>query len=214
MNAMGLLTSIVGTPEARFWRWFRKYSTEFASWYDLNYLRLATRSDDLLAPLHKVENRLDRAARGLLFELGPRISGRRRIVISADGDESLFPAVERVVDAAPDLSGWRVVAFRQRETLPKMVELGELSLRPCDVWFSAEPSSGKLALTLYIEHLRLLDGEDMERAGGMLVMKALGEYDAVKKLSGTKYRTLPEFPEESGLKLLTDLQRTVSSLLP
>ena len=211
---MGLLTAILGTPEARFWRWFRKYATQFASWYDVNYLRLASRTDDDLAPLHIVENRLNRAARGLLFELGPRISGRRRIVISASGDESLFPAVERIVDAAPDLRGWRVVAFRQRETLPKMVDSGEVTLRPRDVWFSAESSSGKLALTLYIENLRLLDLEDVKLAGGMLVTIALGEYDAVMKVSGTKYRTLPEFPEESGLKLLSDLQRTVSSLLP
>src|SRR5690349_9585027 len=62
----------------------------------------------------QLSQHLESIAPGLVFELGV---GREEfeLIISADGKKDLFPVVKRLVSAAPQLPGTKVIAFRPRK---------------------------------------------------------------------------------------------------
>src|SRR5688500_16970121 len=91
------------TPEQRFWDWFAANSHRFVN---------VERDQEVL--FGELRRQLSRIHPSLTFEFGPQRDQRRELVISADGIKDAFPAVQRLVAAAPDLSDWRIIAFRPR----------------------------------------------------------------------------------------------------
>jgi hypothetical protein len=100
---------------------------EFWSWFAANAERMRRTHPELLVRDPGLRGALDRYQAGLIPEFHAReVEGRRQIIISADGDRDLFPAVETLVAAAPDIPGWRVIAFRPREPRPRAARQGDL----------------------------------------------------------------------------------------
>jgi hypothetical protein len=73
------------------------------------------------------------------------------LVITADGDRSLFPEVDEVVARAPVVKGWTVVAYRQRAPVDGMrIEMDGASLEYDEVRVVATRAGDKLDLRLYL----------------------------------------------------------------
>lgn len=95
----------------KFWNWFKDNSD--------NYLNLEQDQDTLLKNLRGA---LDKVNPDLVFEFSPILDdGKREFIISADGMKSIFPIVKALVNGAPQLDKWHIIAFRQpREGYPKL----------------------------------------------------------------------------------------------
>jgi hypothetical protein len=159
--------------EATFWQWFRTHADKVAT------IRRADEpiADELAAELHKVDP-------GLTFEVG--FGGQRPIlIISADGALKTFPAVKRLVDAAPrPLGNWQVVAFRPRKPEVSSIELGngrKVSMDALKV-ATAPRHDGKLDLTVYVSGGAVDDA--CKQAVFLLLDSELGEYDVEMRLGG------------------------------
>ena len=100
------------SSDAAFWQWFAANKDEVAK------VKRADEpmADQLAAHLHAIDG-------GLTFELGVATT-QHELIVSAAGIKSLFPVVKRVVAAAPPLPGWKIIAFRQRNS-GFSVELGD-----------------------------------------------------------------------------------------
>jgi len=188
-------------PEASFWAWFATHSDR---------LLAVTSADEPVCD--ELMRQLQKVGGGLWFEFGPDEAGRREFVVSADGARELFPAVRRLVAAAPDLTRWTVIAFRPRKGTDFVIEMGGRKVGHEDVWFREEPDGDRVGLTLYLRGLDAKNEDVLGQASFIMLDTALGEYDVVTKVGFVERRPLPADPASEGLRPFAQLPDAVDAL--
>ncbi len=171
-------------PETSFWKWFQDHEEEL--------FRFENERDSIFRSLAEA---LERVQDGLTFEIGPVENGIREIVISADGIRELFPAVETLCRAAPDLPRWKVVSFRQRRLPIDTIHLRDLTLRPEDVWVTLQPDEHKAGVTLYMKGYSEEQTQAYAQIGYLFLDEALGEYDVETHVGFVEFREAGEESE-------------------
>ena len=160
--------------QAQFWNWFIDHESELFSFDPGRGAEREKLFDEIAREIQKIDPDLS-------FEFGPNGTPRREFVISASGIKRAFPAVISLVDAAPSLARWQVIAFRPRRTPINIVEIRGKRVDPRDVQFSLR-DDGKLAgVCLFIPGFRD-DDVDYKQIGYLLLDEALGEYDVESRL--------------------------------
>jgi len=144
----------------------------------------------------------------LVFEIGMAPQGKKEFAVSADCKEELFPLVEKIVAAAPEVKGWKIVAFRQK-TPPETLKGLAIAAQPAedgkvipgaastgvavkDMRFALTKEGGKAKVTIFIKDFK--DDGPQSHMAQMLLNQAVGEYDLVKKIKDVEYKsdTAPE----------------------
>lgn len=192
-----------GGREERFWRWFAANQARIHD-FESNRERLFA---ELGRELHRVH-------KGLTFELGaqPEPDGRRRLVISADGIREVFPAVERLTAAAPQLPEWEVVAFRQPSSPDFRVEMGGRSVDADDIWFVAHPEDEQIGVTLYVRDLDPKEPGPQQGAVYILLDTLLGEYFVTMGIRWIDWQPLPLDPAALRLRPLRELAEIAAGM--
>jgi hypothetical protein len=170
------------TPEAALWGWVTAHAAELA--------KVKSAGDPVTDPLAE---RLRAIHPSLVFELALPHKGPHELVISADGDRAAFPAVQRVVAAAPKIAGWKVTAFRPRAP-SAAVEFQGVRLDPRTVRFLAmPPREGKVSIAIFAPGPI---APRTQHAVYLLLDAVLGEYDVETRLAGIEIvddkRALPQ----------------------
>lgn len=187
------------SPADNFWRWFLK-----------NEPLLLTHGssdehvfDELGTELHKVDPHLT-------FEFGPP-APQREFVISADGIRESFPAVVRLRDAAPQLPRWKLTAFRPRFIPICTVTVGDLSVKPTDVYFTLLRNETKAGIELFLPGYTD-DNPTMKTIGYLMLDQALGEFDVETRLGLIRFLSLDE-PYDGERHVLDDLPEQFDRLI-
>ncbi|HVT96553.1 MAG TPA: hypothetical protein VHE33_03545 [Acidobacteriaceae bacterium] len=169
------------SQEGKFWHWFLKHEQEL--------FNLDSNPEPLFTQLISALSRVDR---DLTFEIGPG-ADKRELVISAGGIKRAFPAVSRLVQAAPpQLARWTITAFRPRTPLPITLEIEGKRVSSEDVQFSLLENGSVAGIRLFI-HGYNEQSTLFKQFGYLLLDAALGEYDVETGLGFIQM--LP--PEES-----------------
>jgi hypothetical protein len=166
--------------EQAFWMWFLRHEDDL-----MHFERDREPIFDALA----VE--LQKVNPDLTFEFGPFQNGSREFVLTSAGIKSAFPAVESLAAAAPELTGWKITAFRPRRPVGKIIEFGQHRIDPEDVEYSLLRSKNEIGLYLFIPGYSECNS-DVGQIGYLFLDEALGEYDVEMKLGLIKM-----FPPES-----------------
>jgi hypothetical protein len=189
-------------PEA-FWNWFTRHEGEVFEFDPTSETQRESLFDRLAVEIRKVH-------RDLTFEFGPR-GPRREFVISAAGIKEAFPAVVRLVDAAPTLERWQLTAFRPRRTPINPVQIGAKHVDPQNVEVSLLDNGKMAGLYLFIPGYR--DGDaDLTQIGYLLLDEALGEYDVETRLGLIKMLS-PDTRTEGNRYPLPDLPALFDQLV-
>lgn len=132
----------------------------------------------------------------LAWEISPSRDSASLFCVSADGNGAFFPRVLDAVNAAPEIPGWKIQAFRPRGPLTVKLEMGGRKLDYDDIWRDVAPLDGGVHVILLI---RGLTPEDPKLGGAALILldNAVGEYDAVMKIKKLGRGALPSHPERS-----------------
>jgi hypothetical protein len=130
----------------------------------------------------------------LVWEVSPAGSGPWLFCVSANGNRDLFPQVLLAVREAPDIPGWKVQAFRPRGSLTAEIDMGGRTLGYDDIWCSVQPSGGGVRVTLWVRGLTRESDPVLSPAVLILLDNAVGEYDAVAKITQLDRGPLPENP--------------------
>ena len=138
-----------------------------------------------------------KACPDLAWEISPSESGPWLFCVSADGNPRLFDQVKSVVAGAPAIRGWEVKAFRQRGSLDAVIEMNGRKLGYDDIWCAVEPDGTKARVTLLVNGLTPDSAEVLLRAALVLLDNAVGEHDAVVKISELNNGPLPMKPMRS-----------------
>jgi hypothetical protein len=185
--------------DERFWQWFQSNSARL---FDFEADREAVFAD-LSAALRAVD-------KGLVFEFGPP-ERPREFVVSADGILDRFPIVTSLVDAAPQMPDWNIIAFRQPGKSALEITFGDQHLGPDDLWFRASQSEVRTDLELCIRGLTEANHEVLAGAAFILLDNALGEFDVATRVGAIEWRCLPDDPAGDGLLPLSDLSEVLSA---
>ena len=130
-----------------------------------------------------------RVDRGLAFEFGPAVRPRD-FVVSADGIVELFPVATRLVEAAPPMSDWHVIAFRQPGKPSLAVEFDGQSLGADDLWFRVSRSGSRTNLEAHIRGLTEANTRLLMGAAFILLDNALGEYVVGTRIGAIDWQPL------------------------
>ena len=189
------------SPETAFWQWFQDNAERLDR-------EIEHDPEDVIG---EVVEALARVRPGLTCEFGTQTDKEREFVISADGKRDLFPVVRRLVDAAPDLPGWKIIAFRQPKGTKFSVSFGTATLDPDDIWFALIPEGGgRVGLELYMAGLTPANREAFEYASILLLDAAIGEYAVETVIGSITCNPLPADPASRGLHSFHDLPRLVT----
>ena len=114
------------TKEQAFWKWFETNQDDL---YSFEKDREAI-FDRLSAAMHNVN-------KDLTFEFGPiGEDDSREFTISAGGIQSAFPHIEALHAAAPKLSKWTFLKYRQRRSPINDIEFADRKVKSSDVHFA------------------------------------------------------------------------------
>ena len=188
------------TPEQLFWQWFEKKSA-----------RLMNFESDQEEIFDELADQMRQVHPDLTFEFGPVIDGKREFVVSADGIRAAFPAVKNLVDAAPSLEEWTIIPFRPPKGTGFIIQIGDYSLGPENVWFSYEQNGDRIGLILYIEGLSAENEDAAAQASFILLDSALGEYAVEEKIGFIEIIALPDDPKVFDLHPFASIREIVEN---
>ena len=191
---------IMKSKQERFWLWFSRNANSF--------LHLEKNQDKLFSDLKRA---LKKIHPNLVFEFSTIFeNGTRELIISADGIESLFPIVTDLVNQAPELRNWKIIAFRQPHKDITELKYGNLIIKLSDVFFRYAKDNGKIALELNIRGF--YESPEWTAATFILLDTIVGEYHSEMYLSAIDKKELDEnelntlFPIKALSQILQDYQ--------
>lgn len=184
-------------PKA-FWAWFLAEERRFRD--------IETPEKELL--LTELQDQLQRFNSGLWFEIGGHPKGPCELVITAEGDLSLFPEVRRLISAAPKIEGWELVAFKPAQGFEFNLKYDELALSPEATWFlplesSSDPDA--LGLRVAYAHFTAAQKETFLLATYILLEAGLGELSVSEDIQHVEVCLAPSVPSAEGFVPLLEL---------
>lgn len=195
------------SKEELFWKWFTASSRQL--------MAVKTAREPICDELHR---RLKSIEKNLVFLFGPVKDGRREFIVSADGIRAAFPAVQALVAAAPDVPGWKIIAFRPATGVFGGLDFGGRRFTQDDFWFTAHlgigPRGPGIGLTIYVRGLTKQKDDPALSAAFIMLDHALGEYVVETKLGALSFEQLPVDPLGHGLRPFAELPAVMENLGP
>lgn len=187
-----------------FWNWFLDNNEQLTMLDDLND---AERQQLLDAMQHQ----LDGYCEGLTFEIGEPTPSGRTLVFSAEGDLDLFSAVAELVENAPVLDWWDVIAFRQPKGKGLKVQFDKYHFDTSKMFFQQlenESSPDVIGLMVALPDFPANAKEDVVddlSVGAYVTLEAMiGEFDCATLVGYLDICPIPKDPFKEGFKPLDD----------
>lgn len=113
------------------------------------------------------------------------------LVITSNGIKEVFPLVIDVVNAAPKMEKWKVIAFKQKKSIKGAIKYNGLKIYPNELYFDYRINQGLFNITLFIKNLDHYD-KRFAGAGFVILDNLLGEYNVATKIGAIEFKKLPE----------------------
>lgn len=185
-----------------FWRWFAGNESRFR--------RIDESSRDRL--LAEIESQLHAFCPELYFEVGGSSTGPCELIITAEGDVSQFSKVMELVEAAPDLEGWRVVAFKPPMGFDFTTTHAGIRVDARELWFRPLESAKQpkaLGLLIGVPGYEHSSHDEYLFAVKVALRTALGERTWAKGITHVDVGPLQGAPREKGCMQITELPRYI-----
>lgn len=185
------------SKEQNFWKWFVKnenaifdFEKDQEKVFDLISSKLAALEDNIT------------------FEISYVKEGKREFIISAGGISETFPYVESLVNSAPELKLFSVIAFRPRIEGYEGFKLlyADRKFDVSNIWVYSSVKNGFFDLVIYHPDFNKEESNIFIAGSYLLLDMALGEYDVVKHIRYIDHKKLPNNPAELGLKPFAELR--------
>ena len=196
------------TNVAEFWEYIEENETMISS--DTNIVLM----------FDEIEFELNKVHRDLVFEFSSETIQPRRLVISADGILSNFPAVEELVRATPSFRNLEIIAFRPplKGPLAEVLVLGDVSLRADDLSFIYFTDRDRFDLVLIHDDFDTREREQAIAISFLFLDSAIGEYRVATEVGAIDFvskgavpATYQQLPIE---KLPDELDKFIHARMP
>ena len=190
--------------EQQFWDWFKKNEAKYFFLNQINdYNEKERLLDDFLSHLHEYCNQL-------FFEVGGHPNEKQDLIITAEGDTDFFDEVETLVNKAPQLEYWNVLAFKPiREDY--IIEYNSIKLDPKEMYFIPLTNNNpkKIGLRIYIDNYTSSNEDDFLTATNLTLDNLVGEKSNAFDIGYLEIKSLSSISEKEELIELTKLPRYI-----
>ena len=163
-----------------FWRLFRQRAADLA---DTESADTAV-YDQLLEGLHRIHPELF-----LEVSVEP---GACELIVTTEGNRSLFPLARSIVADAPQVEGWTIQALKPQLGFPESVGWGQVQVSVADVVFDPlQDASGALGLRMFVPGIDESEVTDAHNALLRALDHGLGEEVFAEKIVFTEVQPLP-----------------------
>lgn len=185
---------------AEFWRVFQGRAGELAR---------VRSADDPVYDL--ILDRLQEINPELYFEFYAE-PGASELVITAEGERSLFPLVDSIVAGAPEIPGWAILALKPKLGIPVTATWEDGKVTVADVVFLPLElaDSDDLGLRLLVPGLAPEHAEAAHNALLRVLDHVLGEREFAESVEYTEVVPLPGDASEEDYIALSDLESYIS----
>jgi hypothetical protein len=167
----------------------------FWNWLADNSARIRTGLGQDSAPFaDEIGEQFKKDFPNLVYEICVSANDPWTFCVSANGDPALFAQVEKAVQEAPTIEGWKVAAFRPRGSLDAEITMDGHKIGYDDIWCEAQMVEGKANVVLHIRGATVENEEALSHASLILMDNAVGEYDATTRLVVRDIAMLKEPP--------------------
>ncbi|MEM8834327.1 MAG: hypothetical protein AAGD00_00770 [Planctomycetota bacterium] len=168
--------------DEQFWVWFATESKR------LRVISGPKLVDTLCCMMQRVDE-------GLWAFVNEPSDNDREFIVSADGHRERAPAVRRIVDAAPDVEGWDIIAFKPRFAEPlTFIEFEGQRVEANDIRLLYYPGEGSVDIAVFLRDAKAPGS--YKAAEGVLRMldSALGEADMIERVGKVMFHPLEQAP--------------------
>lgn len=191
-----------------------KKAEEFWNWFKSNNRKFRTFAiPEREALLDEFEEYLHLYNPHIYFEISEEENGINELIITAEGDHNYFGIVEHLVDKAPQISGWEVIAFKPALGFDFIHERDGLVFDPKEMWFlpmTSKQQPSVIGLMVGIIDFREENKEPALNAVWKILDTGIGEKMTTEKIAHIEVCKLPKEPEVEGFIELTDIQNYIS----
>lgn len=135
------------SKESKFWDWFSKHNEQYLNLHRIDH---ASEIDDLLENLL---SHLHQYNDNLYFQIGGDDT-TQELIITAEGNKQHFQDVEKLVEGAPQINQWKIIAFKPPMGFDFVTEYEGICLDPDQMWFlpleNPNPSQ-QIRLEIYVK---------------------------------------------------------------
>jgi len=183
-----------------FWRLFKKQAPELAAISSADHPVY----DLILEQLQQIDP-------GLYFEFSSG-HGTAELIITAEGDSSLFSLVEAIVAGAPDISGWTILSLKPKLGFPVNARWEGTTVTIADVVFDPLEweDSQDLGIRIFISGLTPEHAEDAHNALLRALDHGLGERAFAECVQFTEVLPLPSDASAEEYIPLTELENYIN----
>ncbi|MGB0579572.1 MAG: hypothetical protein ACPGVU_07720 [Limisphaerales bacterium] len=141
---------------------------------------------------------LQKVSPDIYFEFMTSPEGNE-LIITADGERSLFPLVEEIIAAAPDLSDWTFLALKPQFDFPETTEWEGVQIRIADVRCILLEcvDTDELGLQLIVPHLNPAKEDALLNALLRAIDHGLGERRFAESIDFTELVDTPAAEAET-----------------
>lgn len=185
-----------------FWEWFIKNEAKF---YFLNQIEDDEERERVLDVFQK---KLHQYCPHLYFEIGGLPNADQELIITSEGNIDFFDNVTCLVDKAPNISNWKIVAFKQPHNGNYVFENKKVKISTKEIWFlplSNEQKPNMLGLRIGIPKFQKEIKEDYLNAMHKVLNTKLGEKNYSLYISFVDVVDLPSNPKQNGFIEFVDL---------
>lgn len=178
-----------------FWTWFRGFTDRLPLGDVPDPLQ-----DELLSQIQNYDDRL--------FFLLSTNASPCELIITADGNKDAFHSADALVDAAPQLDGWTIIALKPAMGFDFRHTDGPISLDVSQLWFmptksTADPSALGIVVA-FPDADFVLDNQSVDTAYTILET-ALGERACTNDIAHVAVDDIPNGPEDTDYVKLPQL---------
>jgi len=195
------------SKEDIFWNWFELNSSKY---YYINQIDDLVEKekllDDFLKHLHDYCDKL-------FFKIGGTPNEPQELIISAEGNKHCFHIVEALVTKAPEIDGWKIIAFKPPMGVDFVTEYDGIKLDPHEIWFlplDNENDPNELGLRLCFQNYNPKKEKIFLEGCYQVLDTILGEKSVMFDLQHVEVAKLPRRPEENGLIELSELPKYIA----
>ncbi len=186
-------------PIEKYWNWFTINKDKLNNIDESNKDQ---KINMILSELNKIQPELS-------VEISNEENSIREMIISPEGDRKKFKIVQSIVEKAPKIEGWRIIAFRQPMGFDFTLAYQNIKLTPSELYFYPIKDKQSLDLIIYGKGFSKYDYNTLAHYGLIMMDNVLGEYDCVTKIRYYDFKDISEINDISELIPLIEIRNYI-----
>tara|TARA_R110002033_G_scaffold170860_1_gene214516 strand:+ start:2238 stop:2828 length:591 start_codon:yes stop_codon:yes gene_type:complete len=176
---------MISTTE--FWDWFKNNSSQFF------FLNQIDDENEKQRILDEFDSKLNEYSEGLYFEIGGHPDDTQDLIITADGDINYFKDVKHLVENAPKISNWNIIAFKPPINEKFEINYEDIFIDSDNIWFKLDKNEDdSLNITLFFKNLEKRYESQYGSVSLIILQTILGERYFNEKVSSVFFDELHE----------------------